>query len=106
MSLRRVYLQKKHLTIRFDEKTPNKILQTDLPKRLCESQQYVVGIRGRNVRGASKKTIKDLLSKIQQEQTLYLDILQCEASSPFLSKTSEVKLQLLEAISEAFLHPL
>ena len=95
MKLKRFYTQKKHVTIRFDEKIPNKILETDLPKKLCESQDYVVGIRGRNVRGATKKTIKEILSKIQQEQTLYLDILKCVASSELLSKSSEVKLQSL-----------
>ena len=81
---------KKCLNVRFDEENPNKILETDLPERLCQSGNYVVGICGRNVRQTNKKTIKTLLVKIMNEKTLYLDILACDPSSPLLSKNAEV----------------
>ena len=90
MKFKRIYLMKKCLNVRFDEENPNKILETDLPERLCQSGNYVVGICGRNVRQTNKKTIKTLLVKIMNEKTLYLDILACDPSSPLLSKNAEV----------------
>ena len=88
MSVWRVHFFKK--CNNFLELDGNKVISSTLPQDLLEPGDFILTIRGVDIRGLKSVNIKKLLSKIELEKPLYFLVLKANSNPLYLQKQLKV----------------